>query len=262
MNCGAATASLPKFVGFPSLRGLHSSTVQLRRAPLPGRRAPVRRGSRRDPGTGGHPGLRRPPEVPACRTQLPESRLGPSLLGGSCPTGMRSCQNTRSCPIGVRHALRTGTPEPRPARETPAPPVGMGTRGPPQCGPRVRWVRLPRRERGRRTSAASAAAAASSSTPAAGRPAAAGVPPAVSAGRAGVSAPGPPATPACVPRSGGRPRPATGRPPGSAAAGLGHQRPDQDDSDHRQDDADYHGVTLLPFPRSGPPWAPRSCVKR
>ena len=33
MNCGAATVFLPKLVGFPSLRGLHSSTVQLRRAP-------------------------------------------------------------------------------------------------------------------------------------------------------------------------------------------------------------------------------------
>jgi hypothetical protein len=38
MNCGAATAFLPNFVGFPSLRGLHSSTVQPRRAPgRPGR---------------------------------------------------------------------------------------------------------------------------------------------------------------------------------------------------------------------------------
>lgn len=33
MNGGAATAFLPNFVGFPSLRGLHSSTVQPRRTP-------------------------------------------------------------------------------------------------------------------------------------------------------------------------------------------------------------------------------------
>lgn len=33
MNCAAATAFLPNFVGFPSPRGLHSSTVQRRRAP-------------------------------------------------------------------------------------------------------------------------------------------------------------------------------------------------------------------------------------
>ena len=33
MNSGAATAFLPNFVGFPSPRGLHSSTVHVRRAP-------------------------------------------------------------------------------------------------------------------------------------------------------------------------------------------------------------------------------------
>jgi hypothetical protein len=33
MKWGVATAFLPKFVGFPSNRGLHSATVQLRRAP-------------------------------------------------------------------------------------------------------------------------------------------------------------------------------------------------------------------------------------
>lgn len=33
MNCGAVTGFLPNFVGFPSLRGLHSSTVQPRRTP-------------------------------------------------------------------------------------------------------------------------------------------------------------------------------------------------------------------------------------
>lgn len=35
MNCGAATAFLPNFVAFPSLRGLHSSTVQPWRTPRP-----------------------------------------------------------------------------------------------------------------------------------------------------------------------------------------------------------------------------------
>ena len=33
MNCDATTAFLPNFVGFPSPRGLHSSTVQPRRTP-------------------------------------------------------------------------------------------------------------------------------------------------------------------------------------------------------------------------------------
>lgn len=35
MNCGTATVFLPNFVGFPSLRGLHSSTVQPERTPRP-----------------------------------------------------------------------------------------------------------------------------------------------------------------------------------------------------------------------------------
>jgi hypothetical protein len=42
MNSGAATAFLPNFVGFPSLRGLHSSTVQPRRTPRRPERAPER----------------------------------------------------------------------------------------------------------------------------------------------------------------------------------------------------------------------------
>jgi hypothetical protein len=75
MNCGAATASLPKFVGFPSLRGLHSSTVQLRRAPMPGRRAPVRRGSRRDPGRTGARAVAAHPKcllgTRSCRSHAP-----------------------------------------------------------------------------------------------------------------------------------------------------------------------------------------------
>lgn len=42
-NYGAATAFLPNFVAFPSLRGLHSSTVQLRRAPARTKCAGVRK---------------------------------------------------------------------------------------------------------------------------------------------------------------------------------------------------------------------------
>jgi hypothetical protein len=63
MNGGAATAFLPKFVGFPSLRGLHSSAVQLRRARVPERRAPVRRATRPGAGTHGSPRFRAPPEM-------------------------------------------------------------------------------------------------------------------------------------------------------------------------------------------------------
>jgi hypothetical protein len=185
--------------------------------------------------------------------------------GTSTRIGLPNLPPTHSPPTSSPHRTQDLPPARRPRtsgpHKTPAPRRHRNaTRGPPRCGPRVRWLRLPRRERGRRVSAASAAAATSSTTPAAGRPAsagraaAAGVPPVVSAGRAGVSAPGPPAAAAVVARRpGGRPSPATGRPSGSAAAGLGHQRPYQEDSDHRQDDADDHGVTLLPFPPKRPP---------
>jgi hypothetical protein len=57
----------------------------------------------------------------------------------------------------------------------------------------------------------------------------------------------------------------------TAAPGAAPSPPDPADDLHdhnqhndRQDDADDHGATLLPFPRSGPPWAVllvfRSCV--
>lgn len=52
MNCSADTAILPKFVGFPSLRGLISSTVQLRRTPMGTGRTPVRWSSHTDVGAG------------------------------------------------------------------------------------------------------------------------------------------------------------------------------------------------------------------
>ncbi|CAM5536912.1 hypothetical protein SAFG77S_06300 [Streptomyces afghaniensis] len=359
MNCRAATAFLPKFVGFPSLRGLHSSTVQLRRAPVAGRRAPVRRDSRLERGRTGARATDGPVKCPLdgrscrshasprrsmatvvlqacevarthsespdrCSTLPPDGNLGlrphgiPGPGAGTSPsaglgvlppgrttpdirarTGPRPSADTKTRGLKRAHAPRppadTETPDtppalrPRtssrtrpglPARTGPGPPTRAGSRprsrtrprpsgphtlGPPagtetqrgarpRCGPRVRWLRLPRRERGRRVSAASAAAATSSTTPTAGRAAAAGVSPVVSAGRAGVSAPGPPAAAAVVARRpGGRPPPATGRPSGSAAAGLRYQRPDQKDSDHRQDDADDHGVTLLPFPPKRPP---------
>lgn len=53
MNDGATTAFLPNFVTFPSLRGLHSSTVQPERTPRP---YGVRRACERPPG--GWPGGR------------------------------------------------------------------------------------------------------------------------------------------------------------------------------------------------------------
>lgn len=66
-----------------------------------------------------------------------------------------------------------------------------------------------------------------------------------------VRGPAGPAGPATAPSPVHQPVPAPA-PPCPADHG-----PENQDRDHRQDDAETHGVTLLPFPRSGPPWAPR-----
>jgi hypothetical protein len=211
MNCGATTAFLPNFVGFPSPRGLHSSTVQPRRAP-----------GARHKGRGAVTSAARP----RGRDQPPPARgRGPSL------------------------DPRTPTP-PRP--HAPTPPAKF--------------------------SCVSAASAAPPAAPA-GRPASAGrasparrvpaarVPPVVTAGRTaatGRRSPGPAGPPAAgavrpAPRAaaGGRTRRALREPDLLAAADGGTQRHDEQDEDDRQDEADEHGVTLLSFPRSDPPWAPR-----
>ena len=75
----------------------------------------------------------------------------------------------------------------------------------------------------------------------------AGVAPAAAAAVRARGPAGPPAAP--PPRHQPVPAPA---PPCPADRG-----PENQDRDHRQDDAETHGATLLPFPRSGPPWAPR-----
>jgi hypothetical protein len=213
----------------------------------------------------GSPGFRPAHEMAARRVQLPRSHPGAKSRGAGCPTDREFCQDP---PKVTRHPfgqpsfrdlrdlrdlrkLRTlrDLRDLRDLRGLRTRRRGVRTR----CGPRVRWMRLPRGEDGRRQSAASAAAATAAAP--AGRPASAGRAAAagVSAGRAGVSPAGPPAPAAAAARSGGRPRPATRRPPGTAPAGIGHQCPDQYDSDHRQDDAYEHGVTLLPFPPKRPP---------
>jgi hypothetical protein len=137
MNCGAATAFLPKFVGFPSLRGLHSSTVQLRRAPMPGRRAPVRCGSRPEPGRTAAGARDRLPKSPVDARGCRSHGFGRPSSGPSCPTGRRTCQDPpdiarRVCGGSTVRGVRT--------RE-------RGAR--PRCGPRARWLRLPRRASGR-----------------------------------------------------------------------------------------------------------------
>ncbi|MCR3727024.1 hypothetical protein FHS35_003879 [Streptomyces umbrinus] len=100
-------------------------------------------------------------------------------------------------------------------------------------------------------SAASAASAPTAPAPAgrpasAGRAAAAGRTPrrtAAAPARARTRAAGPPAVPG----------PARTTP--AAARRGGHESNDDQYDEHRQDDAYDHGATLLPFPRSGPPWA-------
>ncbi len=202
MNSGDATAFLPNFVRFPSLRGLHSSTVQPWRTP----------GGETDAA-----GARR-----IC-----------------CPAGARPCAvRTRfplfqklSCPVSAASTASA----PATARRTPA---------------------------ARRTSAAGRGAAAGVSPMAP-------VVPAVAPRRAGVSAADPPAARPRVARVGRRGRPAVRAVPAAALAErhpgppapAGLRRRDEHDHGHRQDDAFdrgvTHGATLLPFPRSGPPWAPR-----
>ncbi len=208
MNRGDATAFLPNFVRFPSLRGLHSSTVQPWRTPGAG---PDAAGARRKSSPTG-------------------ARTGASGCGSPC-------SRTLGRPVSA------ASPASAPAAARRAPAAG-------------------------RTPAARGGATA-------GRGTAAGVAPVVPAvvpvapRRTGVTATDPPAARTRVTRVGRRGRPAVRPvPPAGLAerhpgppvpAGLG--RRDEHDHGHRQDDAFdrgvTHGVTLLPFPRSGPPWAPR-----
>lgn len=203
MNCGAATAFLPNFVGFPSLRGLLSSTVQ------PGRT------------------LR--------------------------PRGARRCVGAPAGCVPRRALVRGG------ARSQARAPWRD-----PGAGPVAR-MRFPLLELGCPVSAAASTASAAAPSPApagrpasAGRAATAGVARAVSArGRAAV--PGPPTAPA------GRPRaPAPDASGGRAAARSGREPGDQQGGEHDQDEADDHGVTLLPLsglaPGRSPEATPRGCL--
>ncbi len=217
MNGGAATAFLPNFVGFPSLRGPHSSTVQSRRTP-------------------GGPGVRLAHMIGArARTRPAPSRAGRTA-------GIRYDR-------GARGQVRA--PRPRAALR------GKASR-PRQLPPSA-------------PSAASAAATSAGRTAAAGRrPSPAGVT-RMAAGAAGgrpavPHVPGPPApraaAAAAAASADASPRPAAAvrrpprpvrRRPGGAGAGLGHQGHHEEHCDERQDDADDHGVTLLPNPPKRPP---------
>lgn len=252
MNCAAVTAFLPKFVGFPSLRGLYSSIVPLRRAPVPERRAPVRRGSRPKPprmGAGAFGPLPKWPfDARSCRGHAWVRRPMDAVVLQACEGAWDLAQ------LPYRRSTDPPDGNSGPGRATRPRAQERGAR--PRCGPRVRWVRLPRRE-GRQTTVSclrrrrshrrrprrrttrlrrTSRCCRTSRRTSRSRPRR---PPAAAVSAAG--------------RTRGRPRPATRRPRGTAPAHSGHQRRDQDDCEHRQDDADNHGVTLLSFPPKRPP---------
>lgn len=107
MNCGAATAFLPKSAGFPSPRGLHSSTVQLRRTPVALAHvsyAPPRRGNGRAP-SAQHPALA--PVRSPCRGSLHRTltRRGRTPVGAASPSAHAKCPPGRS-PDG--HSAHSG----------------------------------------------------------------------------------------------------------------------------------------------------------
>ncbi len=151
MNCGAVTAFLPNFGGFPSPRGPHSSTVQLRRAPgraegsAPAHRrardgdvfgsaawcaAPPTRQERspcpahRTPGRGSAASAA-PPAAPARRPAsagraAPARRVPAARVPPWCPPGLNRCRRTTRLPrprrpTSCRSCPRTGPPSGGPA---------------------------------------------------------------------------------------------------------------------------------------------------
>ncbi|MDQ1028161.1 hypothetical protein QF035_005743 [Streptomyces umbrinus] len=212
MNGASAKAFLPNFVGFPSLRGLHSSTVQAGGAPL------------------AHTCAFTPP-TPSTFLNAPQR---PSTLLDTRPALL----TRRRAPAGGEPRHTAKRPPGEESRRTLVVPDGPDT--------------VPRPELSCPVSAASAASAPTAPAPAGRRPASAGRTatarrtPRRTAGapaRARTRAAGPPAVPGPA------------RTPPAAARRGGHESNDDQYDEHRQDDAYDHGATLLPFPRSGPPWA-------
>ena len=134
MNCGAATAFLPNFVGFPSLRGLHSSTVQLWRAP---RRAMVRPGAHREARGRVHASA-----VPARRDRGP-AVAGPALRMRLPPRGAQLPRV--SCLRRIRRLPRRRTRLRRTSRLRRSGPAAGVAPVVPTVTPARRSRRLPRR---------------------------------------------------------------------------------------------------------------------
>jgi hypothetical protein len=236
MNCGAATGFLPNFVGFPYLRGLHSSTVQ---PPLCAGAAGACAGAR----------LRLPEAVPggrATRVRGPP-RCGSIRLG---PPRRKCGDRAAHPPYGPHGPRRTDA-----ALELGCPVSAASAAASASAAPA-----------GRATAAGVAAAGRAAAT--AGRR---GGSPVGRSGRSRTAVtrarqpPGDPPTAvaatavvaagAAAARRPPRPAAAAGRrhhvPPTSSAGGQG--RPDKDEDDNRQDDADDHGFTLPPVPPKRPP---------
>jgi hypothetical protein len=159
MNGGAVTGFLPNFGGFPSLRGLPSSSVQPRRTPRRPERAPGHRseettsgGVRPDPGPAPRP---RVPPLPPFRMRFPLPELScpvsaaspasaPAAAGRPATTGV-------SAAAGVPAVVAAATGV-RSAAVSPGPPAAAGRAGPAAAAvgphtpaPPLLWARIRRR---------------------------------------------------------------------------------------------------------------------
>ncbi|MGC0384002.1 hypothetical protein RKD33_004219 [Streptomyces sp. SAI-129] len=150
MNGGAATAFLPNFVAFPSLRGLHSSTVQPGRTPRP---HGVRRGVGAPTGSvprwalwvGRGAGPRNGPRGRGCGSPWPElscpvsaasaaSAAAPSPAGRPASAGRAATTGVARVAVRGRTAPVTGPPAVAAAAVAPAaaparPPAAPGPHG-------------------------------------------------------------------------------------------------------------------------------------
>lgn len=153
MNDGAATAFLPNFVTFPSLRGLHSSTVQPGRTPRPfgvrrGVRAPTGSVARRALWWGVGPGPRVGPcggdaVPPARRLSCPVSAAASAASAAAPSPAGRPASAGRAATTGVARVVAAGgrtAPVARPpavgaAAAVAAPAGARPARPPPGPGP-------------------------------------------------------------------------------------------------------------------------------
>lgn len=143
MNCGATTAFLPNFVGFPSPRGLPSSTVQSRRAPpsdgvrplpRPTGTGPLSAAQRR---SGARPGA----DPAVADAQSPEVEAG-------CPVSAASPTASATAPAGrpasAGRATSAGRSSAGTRRATGTPVASAATRPPAVTAPAAATARTAR----------------------------------------------------------------------------------------------------------------------